>query len=260
MNIKHLIKASEHFLSRNSPAILTGVGVVGVAATAYLTHKATVKMQNELHAEANAQLINVDDIKTKYKMERFWKLYIAPVAAGVITVGSIVCANRVGTRRTAAMAAAAALVERSYDEYRSKVVDTIGEKKDQEIRQKIAEEQIVAHPPAQYSMAKQGKVLTRDGVTGRYFDCDVETVRRAENKVNKFILENDACSLSFFYHEIGLPSTDISDDVGWNHENVCDVDVKSVVVPAGVPGVPEGLPALYIEYTNRPTPDPHKYR
>lgn len=264
MNIKGFIssnlKQTERFISKNSPAILTGIGAVGVVATAYLTHKAAISSRDHVPFVRTEDGGRKEiDLSTRERFELTWKLYIPPVITGAVSIGAILCANRVSTRRTAAMAAAVTLSERAYDEYRDKVKETLGEKKEHKLRDELAQEQLLKHPPANMQAPPMGKMLCRDSFSMRYFYCDVETLRRAENDVNKYILRNDAATLTYFYGKIGLQPTDVSDEIGWNTDKMLELEITSVITPDNVPGVPASIPALSFSFASLPMPDPHKY-
>jgi hypothetical protein len=149
-----------------------------------------------------------------------WPHFIPPVAMGGITITSIVLAHRISSKRIAAIAVASTISERALQEYKTKVVEKLGERKETEIREEIAQDNVTKNPPSgQIIIAGSGDVLCFEPLTGRYFNSTIETIKRAENKVNYEILHYDSCSLSFFFDEIGLAPTDYSDLVGWNVNN-----------------------------------------
>lgn len=263
MNIKGIIKTSESFLAKNSPAILTGIGVVGVITTAYLTHKASYKASREIleyeDAIEQGRRMNVlEDFTLKEKFELTWKLYIPPVISASVTIASIVCANKIGTRRTAAMAAALTLSERAYDEYASKVTEVVGEKKAKKIKDAVSQDRVTKNPPT--GTYDTSKTLCLDEYSGRYFGCDMETLRRAENQVNKRLFTDDEISLTTFYGLIGLKPTSISDDVGWRVDKMLDLHIASALTPEGVPGVEPDRPVLSFSYQTIPLKDPWRFR
>lgn len=209
MNLSSIISKTKHLLSDNSPVILTSIGVAGVITTAYLTHRAALQAYDVVTRD--------DDLKTKAKLT--WKLYIPPVSAMAVTCTSIICANRIGTRRAAAVAAAYTLSERAFDEYKSKVVQKIGETKERAIRDEIAQDRVTRDLGTHGEILEvDGKVLCHDAYSGRFFYSTVETVNKAVNDLNRDMLENfdGSCSISDFYDKVGLSHTSISDTFGWN--------------------------------------------
>ena len=223
MNLTEYVKRAEKFTVDNSPLILTPIGVTGTLTTAYLTGKASFKAADILNEEALSPYWK--DANTppsnKEKFVLVWKLYIPPAGLAVVTVGSIICANRIGTRRAAAMAAAYTISERAFEEYREKIVEKIGDKKERAARDEIAQERVDRSPvgKTEVIITGGGDVLCYDSYTGRYFQSSVETLKKAQNDINYAILNNAYASLNDFYNNIGLANIEVGEEVGWNYSD-----------------------------------------
>jgi hypothetical protein len=108
--IQHANKL-KFLLNANSTAILTGMGVSGTVATAYLTGRASFRAAHiirneevlyEVNTENDGNSIGVErfhHVSTSDKVKLVWKLYIPPVGVGLGTISSIVMANRSLPRR-----------------------------------------------------------------------------------------------------------------------------------------------------------------
>jgi hypothetical protein len=70
-------------------------------------------------------------------------------------------------------------------------------------------------------------VLCYDNISGRYFQSSMEELRQAENKVNYELVHHNQASLSFFYDQVGLPPTRHSDEVGWNSNNLLEINYST---------------------------------
>jgi hypothetical protein len=208
----------------NSPAILTALSVTGAVTTAYLTGKASFRAAQILAEES-------PHLATKEKIDLTWRLYIPAVGTGLMTVGCIVAANRIGTRRAAAVAAAYTLSEKAFTEYREKIVEKLGDKKEQAFRDELAQDRVNRTPSAtqQIVMVEGNSVLCFDAYTGRYFLSDMETLKKAQNDVNYKVLNEYYASLSDFYDKVGLPSTSMSDEVGWNSDRLLEVNFSTTL-------------------------------
>ena len=245
MNLHGILARTQKMVADNSPAILTAIGVTGTITTAYLTGKATFMAAEMLADEQQAR--DIRDARTqpnnvmtpRDKAQMVWKLYIPAVTTGVLTCICIVGANRIGTRRAAAVATAYAISQEAFDEYKHKVVERIGDKKEMAIRDEIAQDRVTRNPPddriAGQIVTGDGMVLCHDAYSGRYFASNMEKLRKAENDITKQILADGSASLSNFYNNVGLPQTSISDDVGWNHEEPCVLGFSSVLTPDNRP-------------------------
>lgn len=195
---------------------MTGAAAVGVAATAYLTGRASWKAA--LAVREYEDDCGAADTKKKRFEERaklVWKLYIPPVVSGAATVGFLVGANRVELKKTLAAQTAFVASQQLYSDYRAKVVQELGEKKDTMIRESVAADKVAVNPPPMTLIAGTGDVLCCELHTMRYFICDIEKLRQAMNQVNHRINNHDYVTLTWFYELIGLQRTSSSDDLGW---------------------------------------------
>lgn len=240
MRIPDIALRATKFASDNSPAILTALGVAGALTTAYLTGKATVKAMQVIRAEEEEARESTGDeyyeIHNRRAVELTWQYYIPAASSAVATVAFIIAANRVGSRRAAALAAAYAISERAMDEYKEKVVEKLGEAKERRIRDEVAQERVSRNPPPVDMIYEEtGSVLCCDLFTGRYFLSDMETLRRAENTINYQVTHNYYASLSDFYEQIGLEKTSMSDDFGWNVDKLMELYISTTLTPSGKP-------------------------
>jgi hypothetical protein len=67
-----------------------------------------------------------DMTTTKEKAKVVWKLYIPAGLSGAITVGCIISATRINSKRAAAAYSSLSVSEKAFDEYREKVVERLG--------------------------------------------------------------------------------------------------------------------------------------
>lgn len=247
----------------NSTTILTGMGVTGVVTTAYLagrgSYKAALLIEREetkIRMETlreNTSIVDDADIPkltNKDKVKLVWPLYVPAVSVGATTITAIVMSNHAASKKIAALTVASGISERALQEYKAKVIEKIGEKKDIEIRDEIAKERIANNPPSkEVLIVGAGDVLCFDMMTGRYFQSTVEKIRQAENKINFEILNHAYASLSKFYDEIDIPPTPYSDTVGWN--GITDrFEVRFSTVMS-----PDQRPCIAIDFEPMPGPE-----
>jgi hypothetical protein len=218
-----ILKRVQHTLVKNSPSLLTAVAISGVVSTAYLAAKAGWR-SNEIIRENKANLV-IANRKDRYKeyTKLVWKEYIPAAATGTVTIAAIVGSNRVGAKRGAAAQAALVLSERAYSEYRDKIVEEFGERKDRSIRDEIAEKHVHENPPSPMIVSGPGNVLCYEDLSGRYFTSDMETLRRTTNALNEKLLKHDRMSLSDWYDMLGLRHTTYSDEMGWWSDKLLEI-------------------------------------
>lgn len=246
-------------LSKRSPEILMGIGIAGMITTTVLAVKATPKallLIDEKKKELDTEkLPPVEVVKTT------WKCYIPAAISGTASIACLIGSNSVHAKRNAALATAYKLSERAFTEYREKVVETIGEKKERTVRDKISDEQIKQNPIAKSEIivTGKGKTLFFDPLSHRYFYCDVNRIGRAEVKLNKQMFSdpfNSGVSVNDFYSEIGLPWTATGEKLGWNlTKNKLEIYTSAHKIEEDESEEHEGEPCLVINYLNPPIYD-----
>lgn len=261
MTIQSLALRAGRTLHNNSPLILTALGVAGTVTTAYLTGTATVKAvrlldeeslernKDRYHQNPTPPFVKLDN---KEKFLLLYKLYIPAVGTGVMTITCIILATRIGARRAAAVAAAYAVSERTFHEYKDKVIEKIGEKDEKAIRDEIALDNLRRNPPPPDWVA-EGLVWFMEATTHHYFQSTMEVVKRAEVDSNFEILHHDYINLSDFRTKLGLPRIDGDDEVGWNTDGKLELNIT--------PGIWEerNLPVFVMSYARLPFPLPGHY-
>lgn len=245
MDLTVLGKTTRRFVIDNSPQILTAVGVVGTVSTAVLTGKAAFKAGRIIHEmENNPYAEEAHD--PREKVEATWKLFIPPVGTGLITITAIVGANHISAGRAAALATAFTLSERSFEEYRKKVIEKLGTKKEEEVRAEIATERIHRHEDESNLIVVSGTdVLCYDMFSDRYFTSNMEALKHAQNALNHTLLSDGFACLADFYDLIGLPTTAYSEEVGWTSDELLEVKFSTVLSK-------DMRPCLAIDYTAKP--------
>ena len=254
LNIAKLANDIKSGVSKHSPEILTGIGIAGMVATTVLAVKATpkaielIKNEKELAESYNEELTSMDKVKV------CWKCYIPAAVTGFMSITCLIGASSVNTKRNAALTAAYTLSDSALREYREKVVETIGEKKEKTIKDKISEDTIKQNPvtKSEVYITDKGDSLCFEPMSGRYFKSDIDKIKRAKNNLNEKILIdafNAGVSLNDFYEEIGLPKTSMGENLGWN----LDTGIIDIYLSAQI--TDEGTPCLVINYTNPPKYD-----
>ena len=231
MTMQDLAKHIERVAIDNAPAILTAVGVTGTVTTAIFAGRGAFKAA-ELIREKEAVEGTADDAKQRLidRTKLTWTLYIPAVGVGSATVACILFANQIGTRRAAAMAAAYSMSEKAFTEYREKIVEKIGESKEQEARDEIAQERVERNPlGSQVVVVSEREVLCFDQYTGRYFKSSMEELKQAQNKINYRMIRENYASLNDFYDCIGLDWVPTGDDLGWNSDQMLELSFTTVL-------------------------------
>lgn len=226
--MKQILSTIGKNMTKNSPVILTGLGVAGLITTTVLAVRATPKAL-ELIDERRMELADEDEsfVYGDYdncKLEALdiirttWKCYIPALTMGGITIACIIGANSVNLRRNAALASVYSLSEAALKEYQAKVIDTIGETKHTKIKDEIAKDRIEKNPVSSREVVVTGRgdMLCYDALSGRYFKSDIEHIKKVFNDLGRDMLSDMYISLNDVYYALDLQSTKLGDLVGWH--------------------------------------------
>lgn len=221
-------------VSEHIPEILTGLGITGfVCGTVY-----AIKVSNKAKKD-----IDISETR-KEKVKKIAKYY-APVAAiDIVSATCIIAARRVDCRRNAVLATAYTACEAALKEYEDKVIETIGEKKSEDIRRSIVEDHMKQNPVqnTEVIVTGSGDTLCYDDYTGRYFKSSKDKLIRIENELNRRMRDEITITLNDFYYEVGLPEVERGNDFGW------DIDKEYVHLAFSSHLNEEGMPCLSVSY------------
>lgn len=251
MNISQIVRQAEKFAVDNSPLILTAIGVTGVVTTALLTGKACIKATRLVDFDdAERERNDEGSLPFSGKVKLVWPHFIPPLATAALTVSAIVMSNRIGTRRAAAMAAAYSISEKAFDEYREKVVEKLGKGKERAARDELAQERMDRNPISKNAVLITGTGLVPcyDVYSGRYFESDMESLKKAMNDINYRVNNHDGASVNEFYDKIGLPHIEVGEEMGWNSDELLDIHFATTMTD-------DQRPAISLEFRAKPVRD-----
>ena len=249
------IRGAKISISKHSPEILTGIGIAGMITTTFLAVRATPKAlelieekKDELNnkkieerLDKNGDLRDYKEI-TKLKFpdlfKATWKCYVPAAVTSVASIACLVGASSVHIKRNAVLATAYQLSETALTEYKEKVIETIGEKKEEVIRDKVNKDRIEKNPVSKNNViiTDKGNTLCYDHMSGRYFKSDIDKINKAVNVINNRILHDFYASLNDLYSELGLYTVSLGDKLGWNSDmGLIEVEFSSQLADDGTP-------------------------
>ena len=131
-------------MKKHSPGILTGIGIAGMLATTIMAVQATPKALPLI--EDKKEELRLEKLPVQETIKATWKCYIPAAVTGVMSIACIAGASSVNARRNAAIATAYTLSETALREYKDKVVETTGEKKEKEVQAAVAKGRLERNP------------------------------------------------------------------------------------------------------------------
>lgn len=252
IDVKGFVKATKKEISRKSPQILMVLGVSGMIATTVYAVKATPKALR-LIEEEKAKRDSNEKLKPLEVVKIAWKPYVPSAVIGALSISCLIGANSVSMRRTAALATAYKLSETALTEYKDAVIETIGEKKEKAVREKVSENKVKNNPIDSSSIifTGDGDTLCYDPLSGRYFKSNQEKIRKAVNDVNENMFNGCSySSLNSFYSALNLETTELGNYLGWqlDTDGLLKVDFDATLDS-------NGNPCLVIDYKTLPKYD-----
>lgn len=259
LNLSKFMKDIGAAVSKRSPEILTGIGIAGMISTTVLAVKATPKAVRILEEEKrNRELDRKHGVDNLFAPEKIsvtdtvklcWKCYIPSAVTCATSITCLIGASSVNAKRNAALTAAYKLSESALHRYKNAVIETIGEKKEHAVQDKVAESHIKENPvvSSEVIITEKGNTLCYDTLSGRYFKSDIEKIKKAENIINHRMLDDMYVSLNEFYDEIDLPHTKVGDELGWN------INISRMIELYFSSQIAEdGTPCIVINYDTTP--------
>lgn len=214
-SLASIAKSVRTAMKKHSPEILTGIGIAGMITTTVMAVKATPKALILL--EEKKDELDTDRLEPKDIIKTAWPCYIPAAVVGAISVFCLIGASSTNLRRNAALATAYTLSESTLKEYQEKVVETIGEKKEQSIRDSVSKDKMVKNPVREVILTESGgNTICYDVLSGRYFKSDRDKITRVMNELNRQMRDEMHVTLNDFYYELGLDGTKMGDMLGWN--------------------------------------------
>lgn len=244
-------------IQKHSPEILVVTGVIGTVVSAVMACKATTKA-NDILEETKHQIDMIHECQelnekgeTEYSKEDakkdlvivyaqtgldFVKLYGPSVALGLLSITSILASNNILRKRNIALGAAYAAIDRSFKDYRGRVIERFGEEVDRQLKYNIKAEK-VEEIVKDSETGKEKKVKKTIDVANpndysayaRFFDegClgwekDAEMnlmfLRSQQQYANDLLISRGHLYLNEVYDMLGIPRTKAGQVVGWVYD------------------------------------------
>lgn len=206
------VRKMKSYLRCNSATILTCVGSFGVIATTISAAKATpkaIRLLENAEKEKEEKLTKFEALKVACPV------YFPTVLLACSTIVCIFGANVINKRTQASLTSAYALLNESYEKYKSKVAEMYGDDADTKIRNSIA----IDKAKQEKQMVFYGEELMfYDEYSDRFFYRTMDEVRYAEYHFNRNFALRGYATLNEFYDFLGLPHIDGGDSLGWSIE------------------------------------------
>ena len=244
-------------LKKHSPEILVVAGVVGTVTSAVIACKATIKLNDILNEsketidKIHCAIENPEKLSEEYTEEegkkdlaivytqsvlKVTKLYAPSVILGTLSITAILTSNNILRKRNVALAAAYTAVNKSFKEYRGRVVERFGKELDHELRYNIKakefEEKVIDEKTGKEKTVKKTVEIAEidqysdyakfldEGCAGWTKDPEKNLffLRRQQDYANEVLKAKGYLFLNDVYDMLGIPRTKAGQIVGWIYD------------------------------------------
>jgi hypothetical protein len=224
-------------VQKHSPQILFVAGIAGAITSTVIACKSTLKLEaviDDIEYDVKDVKTHRDEYSTDYYKDltyiyakgayRVGKLYAPAVILGTASIGALTGSHVTLTRRNAGLTAAYAATQKAFDEYRERVQEQLGEKKEADIHHAVQVLDVVDEN------GKKVKVPHADpnkwSMYARFFDeASVNWQKNAElnrifvqaqqNYCNHLLHARGHVFLNEVYDMLGIPRCKAGQVVGW---------------------------------------------
>lgn len=232
------------------------MGVAGTVASAVMACKATTKIGGILEktkedVDTIHKYAGDDSLGEPYSDEdakkdlalvyiqtgiKIAKLYGPSLLVGVVSITSILASNNILRKRNIAIAAAYTAIDKSFKEYRNRVIDRFGEEIERELKYNIKskkfEEITIDEKTGKEKKTKTDvQIAELDGYSdyARFFDeaspCwekdseyNLTFLRAQQRYANDLLIARGRLFLNEVYDMLGIPRTKAGQVVGWVYD------------------------------------------
>lgn len=248
-------------VKKHSPEILVVTGVIGAVASAVMACKATTKL-NDVLEESKKEIAKVKyyaehtdapELKGEYTEEdgkkdlaivyvrsglKLARLYAPAIILGTMSITAILGGHNILRKRNVALAAAYAGLDKSFKDYRGRVIERFGEALDKELKYDIKAKEV------------EGTVVNEDGTEttavhtvnaidpstisdyARIYDCgcvgwdkdpeiNLMFLKRQQENASQLLQKRGHLFLNEVYDMLGFPRTKAGQVVGWIYDEKC---------------------------------------
>ena len=265
MNVKMILKTAKFTLKKYSPEILLGLGITGVTVSTVLACKATLKCEVIIDDYAEKMTMVEDALELEredYAIEdakkdrviiksqtvfSFVKLYGPSVTLMGASIGCILAAHHIMTKRQVALMAAYKVIEEAFSTYRGRVVGELGESRDAHFMygtDTIEGEEVITDENGKKKKVKTQKEELIPGVKlsgfARMFeeerpdqygswdgstqwspihDYNLSFLEGKEKYFNDRLVVKGFVTVNDVYDELGFPPTEAGMICGWRYKS-----------------------------------------
>lgn len=196
------------WVTKNSPEILSWLGVGGVVITSVLVADASIEVYKNVQEHKYE-----DDHKTADTVRETAKNWVPAVASAGLTIASIICSNHLHRKREAALMALAAMWQGRYYDFEKRVKEL---PKGEKVLSDIRDKEMAEHLPDGKPQLRPGEILVYEPMSKQFFVSSNQEITAAELIANKIMQREEALTLNEFLRLFRNARQSLfGSDIGW---------------------------------------------
>ncbi len=243
MSIRTALNTTIHFVNVNSPVILSGVAIIGVGATVYLTYRGTKSAEKKIQQnifelcqpgeDGTCEDPDFYDPDLQNKIRLTWKDYIPPVLAASLTIGCIVGAQYINAKKLAYAASVIGVYQTMDEKQKQRIKDFLPEGEYKKFLEQEDKDIVSSHPIPSNIIVDGQSDICFDKLTGRYFASSKNRIHEMINEANASILRNGPMTINDFGAYLGLDDVKLGEEFGWDTDKLIQPKFSAVQLDDG---------------------------
>ena len=253
--VKAFAKTTGKFIEKNAPAIAAGIAITGMVTAVVSAIKAgpeVSKALEEAELKKNEQALKerMEDgndetpiVELTWKEKGFiyakyyWKTVLFALLSATAMIGSV----HFGNKKIRALTILAATAEGNLTELEKATRAVIGDKRFDQIKGKLIDQDVETNPPKEGSIANSllsGDTLCYEPILGTYYWSNIAAVDRAYADYYDLYLHSGSVYMEDLYHMLGIGKDfipEIAGELGHMYDLEEGYELKPEYTPRSVP-------------------------
>lgn len=258
MSFKQTLGKLTHGVKKHSPAILTGVGVVGLGATAYLAYKSRDKVEDVVEEIERKNDLDIPISKAEIAKDISEAVY-QPVMVGLASITCILLAHRIQHKRILALAGALAVEQTRNAYFESKYRKQNGDEAYEKFITPTEEEEIVEVD----AKGKEKKTITEvkkdiDKTIGQWYDesseytaddhvYNISMIDSVTDRLQTVLFQRGNLTLNEVREALGFERIRAGALLGWTSGDV--FDIQKTVTMLGDTSIGEAREQIWVTWS-----------
>lgn len=240
MSLKDKVKNAGRAIAKNSPAIFTGLGIVGLGVTAYFAYKSRDGVEEIVEGVEEARESG-NDINRFEVAKDLAGVLALPITTGILSGACIITAHRIQNQRIGVLSSALLAQQAKNLYFENKYKKEHGQEEYEKFMMPVEEEEIVNEDGEKETINKRGSI---SDLHGAWYDKSSEyvaddhtynlvNIEAANEQMQTRLFQKGHLLLNEVRDALGLPRDPRGQLMGWSTADM--FEIKRTVVNDKLP-------------------------